>query len=89
MPPRSLNGQGLMSDAAEIILKLVHSAEIILELVQRVQEIEDRIGVLSGEQLAVAKDLLDEWRYTMVLEAVNRLGDDWLRVAIDVPKQWS
>ena len=48
-------------------------------------------GVLStGERLAVALvlnrfDLLADQKYTM-LEAVDRLGDDWLRSAILVAK---
>jgi hypothetical protein len=68
------------------------TAQTILRLVERVQEDENRIGVLStGERLAVAlvldrKDLLGG--YTM-LEAVNRLGDDWLRASIAVQRSMS
>jgi hypothetical protein len=65
------------------------TAETILALVERVQADENSIGVLStGETLAVAlvldrKDLLGS--YTM-LEAVNRLGDEWLRASIAVQR---
>jgi hypothetical protein len=63
----------------------------IERLAQRVAEDESRIGVLStGEFIAVALvleryDLLKEAKYTM-LEAVNRLGEEWLAAAIEVQR---
>jgi hypothetical protein len=65
------------------------TAEIILQLVQRVQDDERSIGVLStGETLAVALvlDRADLMRGYTMLEAVNRLGDEWFRAAIAVQR---
>jgi hypothetical protein len=65
--------------------------EIIQRLAQRVAEDENRIGVLStGEFIAVCLvldryDLLKDAKYTM-LEAVNRLGEEWLAAAIEVQR---
>lgn len=69
------------------------NAATILRLVEIVQADERRIGVFStGEQIAVAlvldrKDMLAEINggYTM-LEAVNRLGDEWTRAAVAVQR---
>ena len=72
-------------------MPLSSTAETIQKLVENVQEDEKRIGVLStGEQLAVAlvldrKDLLEAFQYTM-LEAVNRLGLEWMNAAIEVQR---
>jgi len=60
-------------------------------MVERVQADDSQIGVLStGERLAVAlvldqKDWLERWRYTM-LEAVERLGEEWFRAALAVQR---
>jgi hypothetical protein len=67
--------------------------EQILRKVEAVAANEDCFGVFStGEKLAVAlvldrKDLLDEVNggYTM-LEAIDRLGEEWTRAAIVVQK---
>jgi hypothetical protein len=67
------------------------AAETILKMVETVVADESRFGAfLTGEKLAIAlvldrKDLLDSLHgsYTM-LEAVDGLGDDWLRAAIAV-----
>jgi hypothetical protein len=67
--------------------------DVILRLVQNVQKDEASIGVLStGEQLAVAlvldrKDLLDKFGYTM-LGAADRVGQDWLKAALKVQRDW-
>jgi hypothetical protein len=69
------------------------TAEVILKMVEAVAADENCFGVFStGEKLAVAlvmdrKDLLAEVNggYTM-LEAVERLGAEWLRAAIIVQK---
>ena len=67
--------------------------DVILRLVQNVQKDEASIGVLStGEQLAVAlvldrKDLLDKFGYTM-LGAADRIGQDWLKAALKVQRDW-
>jgi len=67
--------------------------DVILRLVQNVQKDEASIGVLStGERLAVAlvldrKDLLDEFGYTM-LGAADRVGQDWLKAALKVQRDW-
>lgn len=68
-------------------------AEEILRKVEIVAADENLFGVFStGEKLAVAlvldrKDLLDEVNggYTM-LEAIERLGEEWTRAAIAVQK---
>lgn len=73
-----------------------HVEKIIARLVERVAKDEDHIGVLStGESLAVAlvldrKDLLEEINggYSM-LEAVNRLGVQWLEAALQVQRDRS
>ena len=46
----------------------------------------------TGERLAVAlvldrKDLLDEFGYTM-LGAADRVGQDWLKAALKVQRDW-
>lgn len=64
----------------------------ILRMVERVSEDERRIGVYStGEQLAVAlvldrKDLLLP-AYDTMLEACNRLGQDWFEAALNVQRR--
>jgi hypothetical protein len=65
----------------------------ILHMVETVQRDEKRFGVFStGEKLAVAlvldrRDLLEEVNggYTM-LEAIERLGDEWTRAAISLQR---
>lgn len=67
------------------------TARAIGRKVEAVKADPASFGVLStGERLAVALvlnrfDLLAEQKYTM-LEAVERLGDEWLRSAILVAK---
>jgi hypothetical protein len=66
-------------------------AQEIARKAEWIRENEADIGLLStGEAIAVAlvldrKDLLPRG-YTRILEAVDRLGDDWLRAAIAVQK---
>lgn len=68
------------------------TAETILRLVERVQQDENFIGVLStGEYLAVAlvldrHDLIKESSYPSMLEAASRLGADWLDAALAVQR---
>jgi hypothetical protein len=65
--------------------------EIIERMSQRVAEDESRIGVYStGEFIAVCMvldryDLLKAAHYTM-LEAVERLGEEWLAAAKEVQR---
>jgi hypothetical protein len=65
--------------------------QTIERLAQRVAEDENRIGVLStGEFIAVCLvldryDLLKEAKYTM-LEAVERVGEEWLAAAKEVQR---
>jgi hypothetical protein len=69
----------------------VSATERIRAMVDQVKADEGSIGVLStGEQIAVAlvldrKDLLPHGGYT-ILEAVNRLGPEWTRAALDVQR---
>lgn len=78
-----------MPDRKEVMT----TAERILAMVDRVEDNPESIGVLStGEALAVAlvldrKDMLDirNGGYTM-LEAVERLGEDWFRAALIVQR---
>ena len=73
-------------------MSYAETVDIIRRLAQRVQENDKRIGMLStGEFLAVALvlnrfDLLEQAGYTM-LEAVNRLGEEWLSAAIEVQRR--
>jgi hypothetical protein len=61
------------------------------DLVQQCEGNERSIGVRStGEAIAIAlvlnrPDLLPDG-YTHVLHAVDRLGDDWLKAAIEVAR---
>ncbi|MCK1543395.1 hypothetical protein IVB12_15875 [Bradyrhizobium sp. 179] len=63
----------------------------IFKMVERVQQDEAHIGVYSAsEAIAVAlildrPDLLPRG-YNHILEAIERLGDDWLRACIMVRK---
>lgn len=63
----------------------------IAHMVESVEQDEARIGVLStGEQIAVAMvmnrmDLLPRG-YSTMLEAVERLGADWFRAALQVQR---
>jgi hypothetical protein len=69
------------------------TATLILTMVESVQRDVASFGVFStGEKLAVAmvldrKNLLDNVNggYTM-LEAIERLGDDWFRAALTVQR---
>lgn len=67
----------------------MNTADIATDILRRVEILKDdeaEIGVWStGEQIAVALvmnrlDLLPRG-YTHVLDAVERLGDDWLKAA--------
>lgn len=66
--------------------------ETIRRLVAAVEHDEPHIGVLStGEAVAVAlvlnrPDLLPG-QYRHVLDAVDRLGEDWLQAAIAVHRE--
>jgi len=66
----------------------------IARMVEQVRDDEKSIRVLStGEQIAVAlvmdrKDLFPHGGYTM-LEAVDRLGDEWLKAAFKVQRALS
>jgi len=67
------------------------TVDTIHRLVDAVEHDEPHIGVLStGEAIAVAlvlnrPDLLPS-SYSRVLDAVDRLGEDWLEAAIEVHK---
>jgi hypothetical protein len=66
------------------------TVETIRQLVAAVEQDEPHIGVLSTGEAAVAlvlnrPDLLPS-SYPRILDAVDRLGDDWLQAAIDVHK---
>jgi hypothetical protein len=67
------------------------TAKIIHDLVEHVHANEDAIGVLStGERIAVAlvldrRDLIGG--HLSILEAVDRLGIDWTRAALEVQRQ--
>ena len=69
------------------------TAETIMRLAETVARDENRFGVFStGEKIAVAlvldrRDLLAEVNggYTM-LEAVERLGPEWTRAALQVQR---
>jgi hypothetical protein len=64
----------------------------LLRMARLVQKDEARIGVYStGEVIAVAlilnrPDLLPP-RYSKILEAVDRLGEEWFQVAIQVQRE--
>lgn len=68
------------------------TVEQIRELVAAVEHDEPHIGVLStGEAIAVAlvldrPDLLPS-SYRRILNAVDRLGEDWLQAAIAVQRE--
>lgn len=67
------------------------TVDTIRRLVAAVEHDEPHIGVLStGEAIAVAlvldrPDLLPG-SYRRILDAVDRLGDDWLQAAIAVQR---
>lgn len=68
------------------------TVETIRRLVAAVEHDEPHIGVLStGEAIAVAlvldrPDLLPR-SYGRILDAVDRLGEDWLQAAIAVQRE--
>lgn len=68
------------------------TVETIRRLVAAVEHDEPHIGVLStGEAIAVAlvlnrPDLLPR-SYHRILDAVDRLGEDWLTAAIAVQRE--
>jgi hypothetical protein len=68
-----------------------HTVRRIADLVQQCEGNLRSIGVRStGEAIAIALvlnrvDLLPDG-YTHVLHAVDRLGDDWLKAAIEVAR---
>lgn len=70
-------------------MRNLHAESVIAEMVERVVKDERQIGVLStGETLAVAlvldrSDLMSG--YTM-LEAANRVGQQWLEAALWVQR---
>ena len=72
-------------------MSLQDTTERIESMVRAVEADPEHIGVLStGEKIAVALvldrvDLFPRGNYT-ILEAVDRLGPDWLRAAIAAQK---
>jgi hypothetical protein len=73
-------------------MSLDTTAQTIMRLSERIKRDHKQRGVLStGEYLAVAMVLnkpswLKEDGYTM-LEAIDRLGDEWTKAAIIVQKE--